>query len=64
MSLRGREKEREKAFLSVGLVAVAVREDIEPHLGKILEIVRASLPAPRDSTAKKRPPSGIKKFNH
>lgn len=58
MSLRGREKEREKAFIAVGLVAVAVREDIKPQLEKILEIVRASLPAPRDGTAKKRPPSG------
>lgn len=57
MSLRGREKEREKAFLAVGLVAVAVRQDIEPHLGKIMEIVRASLPA-RDVAAKKRAPVG------
>jgi len=53
-SLRSREKEREKAFVAVGLVAVAVKKDIQPYLSRIMEVVKVSLSAMRDSSSKKR----------
>lgn len=59
-SLRGREKERAQAFMAIGLVAVAVQEDIKPFLPKIMEIFRMSLPIPKDIASKKRGPTGNK----
>ena len=39
-----KERERSSAFQAVGLLAVAVKLEISPHLPKILEFVRQSLP--------------------
>lgn len=47
-------RERSQAFLSMGLLATAVKNDIKPHLPKILEVIRFSLPSHRDSSAKKK----------
>ncbi|XP_066992513.2 serine/threonine-protein kinase mTOR isoform X2 [Anabrus simplex] len=52
-SLRGREKDRSTAFTTIGLIAVAVGDDIKPYVHRIMEVVRASLP-PRDTLSKKR----------
>lgn len=57
-SLRGRDKERTQAFTAIGFIAVAVQEDIKPYLSKIMEILRMSLPLPKDVAAKKRGPTG------
>jgi hypothetical protein len=45
LSLRGREKDRSTAFTTIGLIAVAVEDDIKPYLPRIMEVIRVSLPA-------------------
>lgn len=57
-TLRGREKERAQSFTAIGLIAVAIQEDIRPYLPKIMEFLRVSLPVPKDVPAKKRGPPG------
>ncbi|XP_013148241.1 PREDICTED: serine/threonine-protein kinase mTOR-like [Papilio polytes] len=42
--LRGREKEKAMAFTTLGLVCVAVECDIQIYLGRIIEIIRLTLP--------------------
>lgn len=42
--LRGRERERPAAFISLGLLAVAVGPSIKKYLPKIMEVIKASLP--------------------
>lgn len=42
-SLR-RERERYNVFNAVGLLAVAVKEDIKNYIPKIMEVIRSSLP--------------------
>lgn len=44
-SLRSREKDRSVAFTTIGLIAVAVQDDIKIFLPKIMEVIRVSLPA-------------------
>ncbi|XP_076064565.1 serine/threonine-protein kinase Tor isoform X2 [Oratosquilla oratoria] len=53
--LRGREKERSKAFITIGLMSLAVgyQEAIKKHLPKVLEVIKASLPT-KDTPSKKR----------
>ncbi|KAJ8946331.1 hypothetical protein NQ318_004221 [Aromia moschata] len=52
--LRGREKERTTAFITIGLIAVAVEEDIDPYVDKIMEVIKTALPR-GEATGKKRP---------
>ncbi|KAH9376603.1 hypothetical protein HPB48_005814 [Haemaphysalis longicornis] len=40
-----RERERSYAFLSIGLLAVAVGEHLLPYLPRIMEVIRVSLPS-------------------
>lgn len=49
-SLR-RERERYNVFNAIGLLAVAVKLDIKPYIAKIMEVIRASLPA-KDMTTR------------
>lgn len=42
--LRGRDKERPTAFITLGLLAVAVGPAIKKYLPKIMEVIKASLP--------------------
>ncbi|XP_071544223.1 serine/threonine-protein kinase mTOR [Panulirus ornatus] len=51
--LRGRDKERPTAFVTLGLLAVAVGPSIKKYLPKIMEVVKASLPT-KDTPSKKR----------
>ncbi len=44
-TLRGKDRDRASAFITIGLIAVAVEENIKSHLPKIMEFIRASLPA-------------------
>ncbi len=43
-SLR-RERERYNVFNAIGLLAVAVKQNIKSYIPKIMEVIRASLPA-------------------
>nr|CAD7429912.1 unnamed protein product [Timema monikensis] len=52
-SLRGREKDRCTAFTTIGLIAVAVEDDIKPYLPRIMEVIRVSLPS-KETPSKKR----------
>jgi len=40
-----RSKERSEAFVTIGLIALAVKGNIKSHLVKIMEVVKAALPA-------------------
>ncbi|XP_027228160.1 serine/threonine-protein kinase mTOR isoform X1 [Penaeus vannamei] len=51
--LRGRDKERPTAFITLGLLAVAVGPAIKKYLPKIMEVIKASLPT-KDTPSKKR----------
>ncbi|KAL7287805.1 hypothetical protein TKK_0018180 [Trichogramma kaykai] len=53
MNLRGREKDRTVAFATIGLIAVAVGEDIKPYLPKIMEVIKMSLPSKETPSKKK-----------
>lgn len=52
-TLRSREKERFHAFVTTGLIAVAIEEDIRPYIPKIMDVIRATLPS-RETPIKKR----------
>ena len=43
------------AFVTLGLIAVAIQDDIKPHVPKILDTIKMALPS-RESTARKRTP--------
>uniref|UniRef100_A0A224XHF0 Serine/threonine-protein kinase TOR n=1 Tax=Panstrongylus lignarius TaxID=156445 RepID=A0A224XHF0_9HEMI len=43
-TVRSRERDRSAAFLTIGYIAVAVEMSIQPHLNKIMDVVRTSLP--------------------
>lgn len=45
MTLRGKDRDRGFAFVTIGLIAIAAQEKIKPYLPKIMEFIRASLPA-------------------
>lgn len=59
--LRGREKEKAMAFTTLGLICVAVEEDIQQYLNRIIEIIKATLPT--KETPKKRNGSDTPLFN-
>lgn len=50
-----RERERSWAFLSIGLLAVAVGEHLLPYLPKVMEVIRVSLPSNSVPSKKKGP---------
>ncbi|CAG9773619.1 unnamed protein product [Ceutorhynchus assimilis] len=52
--LKGREKDRNSAFITIGLIAVAVEEEIDPYVEKIMEVIKAALPK-SDTPSKRRP---------
>lgn len=52
-TLRGREKDRTAAFITIGLIAVAMDEEIKPYVPKIMEVVKLALPN-RETPNKKR----------
>ena len=45
------EKSRCHAFVSIGLIATAVRDDMKPFIAKIFELIKSALPTPRDVSA-------------
>ena len=42
--LRGREKEKAMAFTTLGLICIAVEDDIQQYLPRIIEIIKVTLP--------------------
>lgn len=52
-TLKGKEKDRNMAFITIGYIAVAVENEIKKHLPSIFEIIRATLP-PKDSVTKRK----------
>lgn len=53
--LRGKEKDRTVAFITIGYMAVAVESAIEKHLSGIMSSVKLSLPA-KDLASKRKVP--------
>ncbi|KOX79033.1 Serine/threonine-protein kinase mTOR [Melipona quadrifasciata] len=53
MTLRSREKDRYAAFTTIGLIAVAVEDSINPYLSKIMEVIKSLLPS-KETSVKKR----------
>ncbi|XP_053611167.1 serine/threonine-protein kinase mTOR isoform X2 [Plodia interpunctella] len=52
-SLRSREKDKNMAFTTMGLMAAAIEYDIQTYVPKIMEVVKQALPV-RDTISKKR----------
>lgn len=52
-TLKSREKDRALAFITIGLIAVAVEKNIEVYMERIMEVVKMALPKVGE-TAKKR----------
>lgn len=55
-TLRGKEKDRNMAFVTLGYIAVAVEEDIETYLPSIMEIIKGVLPSKETSSKRKVTP--------
>lgn len=54
LSCLKRERERSAAFQAIGLLAVSVQQDIAPHLPRLMEVIRASLPSRELPTKKQK----------
>lgn len=52
LTVRGREKDKTAAFITIGLIAVAMNNDIKPFVPKIMEVIKLALPS--KETPKKR----------
>lgn len=52
-TLRGKEKDRNHAFVTLGYIAVAVNDEMEPYLPTIFEIIKSALP-PKDTHGKRK----------
>lgn len=52
-TLRGRDKDRNMAFTTIGLIAIAVEKEIKPYLPRIMDIIKIALPS-NDTPSKKR----------
>lgn len=53
--LRGKEKDRNMAFLTLGLIAAAVEKDIIAYVPRIMEVIKAALPQ-KDTPSKRKSP--------
>lgn len=52
-TLKGKEKDRNMAFVTMGYIAVAVEEDIEVYLPSLIEIIKGVLPS-KDASSKRK----------
>lgn len=52
-SLRSRERDRNMAFITIGLMAAAIENDIKNYIPRIMDVIKQTLPV-RDSQTKKR----------
>ncbi|CAG9788845.1 unnamed protein product [Diatraea saccharalis] len=53
VSLRSREKDKNMAFTTLGLMAAAIENDIHNYIPKIMEVIKQALPL-RDTQSKRR----------
>lgn len=53
--IKNREKERTKAFIAIGLIAIAIETDVEPFIERIMDIIKMHLPRTDISGRKKSP---------
>jgi FKBP12-rapamycin complex-associated protein len=60
--LKSREKERAKAFVTIGMIAIAVESHIEPYIERIMEIIKMYLPR-ADILGRKKSPIDASIFN-
>ncbi|RZC37432.1 serine/threonine-protein kinase mTOR [Asbolus verrucosus] len=60
--LKSREKERAKAFVTIGMIAIAVESDIDVYIKRIMDIIRMYLPR-TDILGRKRSPIDASIFN-
>ncbi|XP_013111288.1 serine/threonine-protein kinase Tor [Stomoxys calcitrans] len=51
--LKGKEKDRNVAYITIGYIAVAVERDIDKHLKTIMSAIKMALP-PKDATNKRK----------
>lgn len=51
--LKGKEKDRNIAYITIGYIAVAVERDIDKHLRTIMSAIKTALP-PKDATSKRK----------
>lgn len=52
-TLKGKEKDKNFAFATIGYIAVAVEHDIEPYIPRIVDLVKQTLPSREFPTKKK-----------
>lgn len=52
--VRGKEKDRNIAYITIGYIAVAVERDIDKHLKTIMGAIKAALPS-KDTSSKRKP---------
>ncbi|XP_055916701.1 serine/threonine-protein kinase Tor [Eupeodes corollae] len=53
-TLRGKEKDRNSAYITIGYIAVAVEKDIDSHLKNIMDAIKLALPS-KDTPVKRKP---------
>lgn len=53
MIVKGKEKERNLAFVALGFIAIAVEQDINKSVPKIMDAIKAALPS-KDGSLKRR----------
>lgn len=51
--LKGKEKDRNIAYITIGYIAVAVQRDIDKYLKTIMSAIKVALP-PKDATSKRK----------
>lgn len=52
-TLKGKEKDKNFAFATIGYIAVAVEHDIEPYIPRIVDLIKQTLPSREFPTKKK-----------
>lgn len=52
-SVRGREKDKNMAFTTLGLMAVAIEQDLKNYIPRIMDVIKSALPV-RDTQTKRR----------
>ncbi|XP_050347704.1 serine/threonine-protein kinase mTOR [Nymphalis io] len=53
-SIKSREKDRNMAFTTLGLMAAAIEGDIKTFIPRIMDVIKQALPNTRDTLSKKR----------
>ncbi|XP_026495613.1 serine/threonine-protein kinase mTOR [Vanessa tameamea] len=53
-SIKSREKDRNMAFTTLGLMAAAIEGDIKTFIPRIMDVIKQALPNTRDTQSKKR----------